>query len=91
MMQLPVQLNAHQEAALKALVLRGEPDLVLIDQAVNGSELLVIVARGRAREFARRQLLTGEAAESPEEPPEAPPVKVVKIRDGVQDNRPPGK
>jgi hypothetical protein len=88
---IPLKLTNGQEAALKALILRGEPDLVLIDQAVNGSDLLVIVARGRAREFARRQLLTGEAAESPEEPPEAPPVKVVKIRDGVQDNRPPGK
>lgn len=94
-MRLPIDLTGPQAGQLNALLLHGDPDLLVLDAPVNGSPLLVIVARGDARAVVRDRL--GKSAQEatglqPEPAAEAPkPPKIVPVRDGVHDARPGGK
>lgn len=93
-MQIPMSLNGPQADHLASLLRNGDPDLLILDSPVGGSPLLVVVARGAAREYAKARLFAGVAAEpaAPDAPvDQAPPVKVVSVRDGVNDARPAGR
>ena len=83
-------LTAAQEAKLHDLIMKGGDDFLLVDEKLNGAPLLILVARGVARDYVRDRLY-GVKGEAAEEPPvdQAPPVKPVKVREGVSDNVPP--
>jgi hypothetical protein len=93
MINLPMSLTAAQSDKLQALVVKGGDDFLLVDDTVNGAPLLLVVARGVARDYVRDRLYgaKGEAAEGDAAEPEAEPkpVKVVPVREGVADNVPP--
>jgi hypothetical protein len=91
MIAIPVSLNGAQSDALNALILRGDPDLFTHEDKLNGSPVFVLVARGNALDVVKK-LLYSDASPAPEpDVPEQPVVKVIPVRDGISDARPPGR
>ena len=91
MLQIPISMNGAQSSRLRALLLHGKPQIVIQDDNVNGSPLLVVVARGDMREWlmslweAKPPTAEEEAeaaAPAPEPAPPGPPVKKVAVSEG---------
>jgi hypothetical protein len=80
-MQIPIPLNGEQQARLGALFQHGDPDLVVIEDNMNGAPLFVLFARGAALDYVKGRL-TGHAEPEAVEP-EQPKVKVVPVSTGV--------
>lgn len=92
-MNLPVNLSAAQADRLNALLVKGAPELVVIDDVVNGSPLYVVLARGEARKYVQAAIENTsvdaiEAADLQDAAIIEPPVKVVAVRDGVNAAQP---
>ena len=88
-MDIPIQLNGPQQDRLRAVLIHGDPDFFIIDDVVNGSPLYMLVARGKARDWAISSLYSrpsesAEATPSAPEPaaPEQPPVRIVPVSEG---------
>ncbi len=72
MLQLPIPLSGPQQDRLSALLMRGDPQFVILDHKVNGQEVYVLIAVGEARTWAMETLYGAEPSEEPVMEPPAP-------------------
>lgn len=84
-MNIPMPLNAEQAAKVEALITKGDPDLVVIDNPVGGSPLYVLLARGEARDWILATI-SGITPETVDEGyvPDGPAAKVVAVSEGAR-------
>jgi hypothetical protein len=83
-MNIPLNLNGEQQARVHGLLQHGQPDLVVIEDTMNGAPLFMVLARGAALDYVKGALTGTPADEVPEAPePEQPPVRIVPVTSGV--------
>jgi hypothetical protein len=93
MIQIPIPLNGERQSRLNSLLLRGNPNLFVTSDRVNGQEVYVLVAAGEAADWIKG-LVSGKQADhvDPVDPLEeiwGPEVlKPIPVTDGPSSAKP---